>query len=63
MAEILDLNRNTPTKPLDTNVEPEDKESAQAHRRVEREADKIAERGKERQRNDDPGEFSNVGPV
>ena len=63
MAEILDLNRNTPTKPLDTDIEREDKEAAQAHRRVEREADKIAERGKERQRNDDPGEFSNVGPV
>ncbi len=63
MAEILDLNRNTPTKPLDTDLEHEDREAAQAHRRVEREADKIAERGKERQRNDDPGEFSNVGPV
>jgi len=63
MAEILDLNRNTPMKPLDATVEREDKESAQSHRRVEREADKAAERGKERQRNDDPGEFSNVGPV
>lgn len=63
MAEILDLNRNTPMKPLDTTVEPEGNDSAQAHRRVEREADKMAERGKERQKKDDPGEFSNVGPV
>ena len=63
MAETLDLNRNTPIKPRDTTVESEDKESAQSHRRVEREADKAAERGKERQRNEEPGEFSNVGPV
>ncbi len=63
MAEILDLNRNTPMKPLDATVEGEKKESLQAHRRVEREADKAAERGKERQRQNDQGEFSNVGPV
>jgi hypothetical protein len=63
MAEILDLNRNTPMKPLDATVEGEEKESLQAHRRVEREADKAAERGKERQRQNDQGEFSNVGPV
>ncbi len=63
MAEILDLNRNTPMKPLDATVEGEEKESLQAHRSVEREADKAAERGKERQRQNDQGEFSNVGPV
>ena len=63
MAEILDLNRNTPMKPLDATVEGKEKESLQAHRRVEREADKAAERGKERQRQNDQGEFSNVGPV
>lgn len=50
-------------KPLDATVEGKEKESLQAHRRVEREADKAAERGKERQRKDDQGEFSNVGPV
>ena len=63
MAEILDLNRNAPMKPLDATVEGEEKESTQAHRRVEREADKAAERGKERKRQNDQGEFSNVGPV
>ena len=63
MAEILDLNRNAPMKPLDATVEGEEKESTQAHRGVEREADKAAERGKERQRQNDQGEFSNVGPV
>lgn len=63
MAETLDLNRNTPANPLDRKAESQDKQAAQAHRRLEREADKIAERGKERQRNNDPGEFSNVGPV
>lgn len=63
MAETLDLNRNTPMKPLDATVEHEGKESAQAHRRVEREADKAAERGKDRQQKDDLGEFSNIGPV
>ncbi|HET9099734.1 MAG TPA: hypothetical protein VFN62_05045 [Acidobacteriaceae bacterium] len=63
MAETLDLNRNTPTQPLDTTVKPEGEESAKTHRRVEREADKLAERGNERQRDDDSREFSNVGPV
>ncbi len=62
MTDIQDLNKDTPA--VDTNDRRSGSDEAeQAHRRVEREANKAAERGRERQKKDDPGEFSNVGPV
>lgn len=62
MTDIHDLNKDTPAAGKNEGRAVTD-EAAQAHRRVEREANKAAERGKERQQKDDPGEFSNVGPV
>ena len=40
-----------------------ERDAAQLHRRVEREANKAAERAKDRQQKDDSGEFSNIGSV
>ncbi len=62
MTDLSELNKDTPAVGKDNPGSATD-DAAQAHRRVEREADKAAERGKERQRIDDSGEFSNVGPV
>lgn len=62
MTDIHDLNKDTPVAGKNEG-RPATEEAAQAHRRVEREANKAAERGKERQQKDDPDEFSNVGPV
>jgi hypothetical protein len=62
MTDLHELNKDTPTEgkndPGSASNDP-----AQTHRRLEREADKLANRGNERQRNDDQDEFSNVGPV
>jgi hypothetical protein len=62
MTDLSELNKGTPAVGKNDPGSATD-DAAQSHRRVEREADKIAERGKERQRNEDQGEFSNVGPV
>ncbi len=62
MTDIHDLNKDTPAVGKNEGQVITD-DAARAHRRVEREANKAAERGNERQRKDDPGEFSNVGPV
>lgn len=63
MADIHDLNKDTPTAGANDR-RPGTNETEQAlHRRAEHEADKAAERGRKRQKKDDPGEFSNVGPV
>lgn len=60
MTDIHDLNKDTQAT---STSGPDTDEAGQAHRRVEREANKAAERGRERQKKDDPGEFSNVGSV
>lgn len=62
MTDIHDLNKDTPAVGKNEGRAVTD-DAAQAHRRVEREANKAAERGNERQRKDDPDEFSNIGPV
>lgn len=62
MTDLSELNKNTPAVGKDdrgTTTE----DATQAHRRIEREADKAAERGKDRQRKDDSDEFSNIAPV
>ena len=62
MADIHDLNENTPAKtPAGSGTE--SGEAEQAHRRMEREAMKGAKRAEEREHKDDSGEFSNIGPV
>jgi hypothetical protein len=62
MTDIHDVNKDTPAVGKNEGGAVTD-DAAKAHRRVEREANKAAERGIERQQKDDPGEFSNVGPV
>jgi hypothetical protein len=62
MTDLRELNQDTPAVGThDSGSESED--AARSHRRVEREADKAAERAKDRQHKDDSGEFSNIGPV
>ena len=60
MTDMHDLNKNTPAT---TPTEHATSEAEKAHQRVERDANKAAERGINRERKDEPGEFSNVGPV
>ncbi len=60
MTDIHDLNKNTPAT---TPTERVTSDAEKAHQRVEREANKAAERGMNRERKDDEGEFSNIGPV
>jgi hypothetical protein len=62
MTDLSELNKDTPAVGTD-NRGPVTDDAAQAHRRVEHEANKAAERGRDRQQKDDLGEFSNVGPV
>ena len=62
MADIHDLNKNTPAK-TPTGSGTKSSEAEQAHRRVEREAMNIAKRGEETQKKDDPEEFSNIAPA
>ena len=62
MTDLHDLNKDTPAEGKNT-AESASNDPAQAHRRLEHEADKLANRGKERQHKDDQGEFSNIGPV
>lgn len=62
MTDIHDLNKDTPAVGTKDRG-PATDEAEQEHRRVEREANKAAERGLKRQEKDDLGEFSNVGPV
>jgi hypothetical protein len=62
MTDLSELNKDTPAVgKKDTGSATDD--AARSHRRVEREADKAAERGKDRQQKDDLGEFSNIAPV
>ncbi len=60
--EIHDLNKNTPAKTPGGSGK-ESNEAERAHRRVENEATKLAERGKDRERKEDTEEFSNIGPA
>ncbi|MGH9616735.1 MAG: hypothetical protein ACRD28_08320 [Acidobacteriaceae bacterium] len=60
VKEIHDLNKDTPAK-HDPGSATGDAE--QAHRRVERAADKMAERASDRESKDDENEFSNIAPV
>ena len=60
MTDLRELNKDTPA--VGKNDTATD-DVAKSHRRVEREADRAAERGKDRQQKDDSGEFSNIGPV
>ena len=62
MTDLRELNKDTPAVGTDDRGSTTD-DAAQSHRRVEREADKAAERGKDRQQKNDPGEFSNIGSV
>jgi hypothetical protein len=62
MTDLRDLNKDTPAVGANDDGSATD-DAARSHRRVEREADKAAERGKDRQRRDDEGEFSNMAPV
>jgi hypothetical protein len=62
MTDLRELNKDTPAVGNNEPGSPAN-DAAQSHRRVEREADKAAERGRDRQRKDDSGEFSNIGPV
>lgn len=62
MTDLRELDKDTPAVGTDDRGSAAD-DAARSHRRVEHEADKAAERGKDRQRNDDSGEFSNIGPV
>ena len=63
MTDIHDLNKDTPAVGANDRQSGTETAEQAAHRRVEHEADKAAERGRERQKEDDSGEFSNVGPV
>lgn len=60
VKEIHDLNKDTPAKHNPGSVADD---AEQAHRRVEREADKMAERARDRESKDDGNEFSNIAPV
>jgi hypothetical protein len=51
MTDLSELNKDTPAVGNDNRGTATDE--VEAHRRVEREADKAAERGKDRQRSDD----------
>jgi hypothetical protein len=62
MTDLRELNKDTPAVGKNDPGSASD-DAARSHRRVEREADKAAERGMDRQQKDDEGEFSNVGPV
>lgn len=62
MTDLGELNKDTPAEGKNS-AGSASNDPAQAHRRLEHEADKLADRGNERQRNDDQSEFSNVGPV
>ncbi len=62
MTDLRELNKDTPAAGKN-DPESAANDAAQSHRRVEREADKAAERGRDRQQKDDSGEFSNIGPV
>jgi len=62
MTDLHELNKDTPAEGKDT-AGSASNDPAQTHRRLEHEADKLADRGNERQRDDDQGEFSNIGPV
>jgi hypothetical protein len=62
MTDLGDLNKDTRAVGNNDPGSATD-DAAQAHRRLEHEANKAAERGKDRQRRDDEGEFSNIGPV
>jgi hypothetical protein len=59
MTDLSELNKDTPAVGTDDRG-PVTDDATQAHRRVEREADKAAERGKDRQKTNDQGEFSNM---
>jgi hypothetical protein len=62
MTDLRELNKDTPAE--EKNIPGSaSNDSAQTHHRLEREADKLANRGNERQRDDDSDEFSNIGPV
>lgn len=62
MTDLRELNKDTPAAGKNDPGSATD-DAAQLHRRVEHEADKAAERGRDRQQKDDADEFSNVGPV
>jgi hypothetical protein len=62
MTDLRELNKDTPAEGKN-NSGSASNDPAQTHRRLEREADKLADRGNERQRDDDQGEFSNIAPV
>ncbi|MHB1857835.1 MAG: hypothetical protein ACYDBH_03325 [Acidobacteriaceae bacterium] len=62
MTDLHDLNKNTPATTLAERGTASN-EAEKAHQRVEREANKAAERGINRERKEEPGEFSNIGPV
>jgi hypothetical protein len=62
MTDLRELNKDTPAAGKNDPGSASD-DAAQSHRRVERETDKAAERGKDRQQKNDSGEFSNVGPA
>ena len=62
MTDLKDLNKNTPaTQP--TAGRTAAVEAEKAHRRIENEANKDGQRGMKRQKEEDQGEFSNIGPV
>jgi hypothetical protein len=62
MADLHELNKDTPAEGKNIPGSASD-DPAQTHRRLEREAEKLANRGNERQRDDDADEFRNIGPV
>ncbi|MGC1871771.1 MAG: hypothetical protein WA700_12495 [Acidobacteriaceae bacterium] len=62
MTDLRELNKDTPAEGKKDPGSAAD-DAARSHRRVEREANKAAERGIDREQKDDSGEFSNVGPV
>lgn len=62
MTDLRELNKDTPAVGTDDRGTTTDN-ATQAHRRMERGADKAAERGKDRQGRDDADEFSNIAPV
>lgn len=62
MTDLRELNKDTPAVGKNDPGQATD-DAAQSHRRMEREADKAAERGKDRQQKNDSGEFSNIGSV
>jgi hypothetical protein len=63
MAELTDrkdLNKDTPAAPPHHDAN----EADASHRRMEREAGKLAQRARERQQKDEAGgEFHNIGPA